>query len=1615
MAGKYLEINFRLLFDQEEQKMIRVSIQRGLRTSVSSVAIMLGTLVAPAVVQAQVAEVPYSISNDATAWTVDRSDVASFGNTSWQGRDNVLHLNITPPANPSSFYNWQGYSQQTSVPAGDSFLRGDIWIDQSWTNGDDTDYIRTGMWGSALPEATVAGGSYVDSEAVFPIISFTNQDGNGRLEVWDTTANPDGGWVNLTETGNVLQYGGWNTFDMRLLPDSDRIEYYVNGSLIYTWQAPRNSEDGLSDQYFAAYLQGRNNGVTSFDTYWSQLRSGLVIADGGEIGDTPGDILLTGATGTAFVATGATINGTVVADSGSGVTLAFSEDASVATNNAGAHGVSSTEGGTVSLEGGTVATSGAGAHGLYVEGDGSAVHTSGTTVVTTGKGADAVVANGEGSSISLAGGTISTDYRRGPGGANAGINTHALLAVNGGLITGSDLVISGSNDGYFDGVVSVKAGSEISLSNSTISNEMSYSDFSAAGATADGDNAVLRLDGTSVSVVSDKRTIGSSAGAIGVTNGGTVYINQGADAVLAGERDQIAASGNWVRGIVAANGAGNLVDASNVAITTDGANAYGVQVGAGGTDTGSSVVLHFSGIHTVGANAHGIYVASSDGGPALFTGEDVEVETSGQGAYAVVADGAGSAVTLAGGTVTTSGDRTYGLVARGAGSSITSSADVTTAGEWAFGAYADDGAQITLTGGTVTTNGFRAHGLLAEDGAVIDSAANVATLGDRAHGVQAGSYGHGDSTITLTGGSVSTAGSGAYGLLASFGGSITGVADIHTVGDGSFGASADGDGYINLTGGQITTEGDGSHGLLVVYDDRAQGAGVLDADVNVTTSGANAFGVLALDGGTANLTGGTIATTGVDSFGIAAAGAFPGTTSSPSSVTADQLTITTSGAGAHGFVLADAAIGSLGNSSVVTHGEAAHAVSVADGATITVANATLQATGTDSSGVAMQNSADVTIADTEIISSGATFASSLTQAGQVQNITLASGVVAVENNGTLLLINRTDDGGDGVVNFHLEAGSTTKGDILDLDTKTEGYSSVTIASGADFAGRVKGVRDYQSAPGSSTSFDEKAEIEGDVTASGSSYAFSDEGAEIGGNVSLENGSSTTGGTIENRIHVAGNVNSDDTSRMGGNWQIDGDLNSSGTTTPGNSIGIDSVSGDLNLGATHVYEAEVNQLGQSDLIEVGGIAYLDGSVETSALGGYLVHTPYTILTADGGFAGTEFQNVTWAGGNVFVAPVLSYDPNTVYLSFERSSASFAQLGSTANQQAAARGLDGYGFGNNLVKTLAFAPTAQAPAALDQLSGEVHASAKAALVEESHFLRDAVGSHLRAAFNGDDAAGAAAGSWWGYGFGSWSRFDSTAETARVKSSVGGFLMGIDGALAQNWRLGLVGGYSRTSLHIDDRASSATSNNYHLGIYTGADVDGVNLSASVAHTWHKLKTRRSVAFDTFSDPSLADDYNARTLQAFGEVSYNLGKDDLVLMPYANLAYVRLHANDRLEKGGEAALGAASQNMETLFTTLGMKLSSSFDLGGVQAKPSGRFGWRHAFNDISSDARQHFVDASDFTVQGAPIAKDAATIEAGVDFAVSTRATLGISYQGQFGSGVQENGLKAMLDVRF
>jgi outer membrane autotransporter protein len=502
------------------------------------------------------------------------------------------------------------------------------------------------------------------------------------------------------------------------------------------------------------------------------------------------------------------------------------------------------------------------------------------------------------------------------------------------------------------------------------------------------------------------------------------------------------------------------------------------------------------------------------------------------------------------------------------------------------------------------------------------------------------------------------------------------------------------------------------------------------------------------------------------------------------------------------------------------------------------------------------------------------------------------------------------------------------------------------------------------------------------------------------------------------------------------------IGSGGTLAPGNSIGTINVAGNVAFGPGSVYAVEVDAAGHSDKTVATGTATLNGGTVKvlAGAGSYAPQTDYTILTASGGRTGT------FAGVNsnlAFLKPSLAYDANNAYLTMKRNDASFSGIGQTFNQKAAGGGTESMGAGSPIYNAIAGLSADQARAAFDGLSGEIHASAKTALMGGSHFLRDAVNERIRSAFGGvgaaaspvlaygatgtDNGATGAIGhalapadtanlAAWGSVFGSWGSTDGNGNAAGLDRSTGGFFTGIDGLVAEDIRLGITTGYSHTTFDVDGRASSGESDNYHLGIYGGTEVSNLGLRAGAAYTWHDISTRRSVAFPGFAD-SLTADYNAGTFQAFGEAGYRIDAATASFEPFANLAYVSLHTDGFTEKGGSSALTSNGQTIDTTFTTLGIRASTAFDLGGTKATARGMIGWRHAFGDTTPLATQAFSFAagSPFTVAGVPIAKDTAVLEAGLDFVLSDNATLGVSYTGQFGSDARDNGAKADLSVKF
>lgn len=391
-------------------------------------------------------------------------------------------------------------------------------------------------------------------------------------------------------------------------------------------------------------------------------------------------------------------------------------------------------------------------------------------------------------------------------------------------------------------------------------------------------------------------------------------------------------------------------------------------------------------------------------------------------------------------------------------------------------------------------------------------------------------------------------------------------------------------------------------------------------------------------------------------------------------------------------------------------------------------------------------------------------------------------------------------------------------------------------------------------------------------------------------------------------------------------------------------------------------------------------------------------------------------------------------------------SLAQFAGTSNELATAKALDSLGQTSTLWTNVAsVADEATARSAFNQLSGASHASTKSALVGDSQFVRDAINNRIRAAFDGVAAPSEPTVPVLNYGpeiirtpkdapfdkfvpaeekytvwasaFGSWGKQKGGDGVGDVDSATGGFLIGTDWAIAENWRFGLLTGYSRSTF--DTSNSDGQSDNYHIGAYAGGQWNAFSFRSGLSFTHHEIETSRSVAFDTvlggFSDSTSAD-YTGSTVQGFGEVAYRIDTAAASFEPYANLSHVWLKTDGFTENGGSAALAVNEETVNTTFTTLGFRVSSGFGLRQTKAVARGGLGWRHAFGDVDPTSTQAFVAGGDaFTVTGTPIAKDSAVIDAGLDFNITPATTLGLSYQGQVSSDAYENGVNAKFRVNF
>jgi len=463
---------------------------------------------------------------------------------------------------------------------------------------------------------------------------------------------------------------------------------------------------------------------------------------------------------------------------------------------------------------------------------------------------------------------------------------------------------------------------------------------------------------------------------------------------------------------------------------------------------------------------------------------------------------------------------------------------------------------------------------------------------------------------------------------------------------------------------------------------------------------------------------------------------------------------------------------------------------------------------------------------------------------------------------------------------------------------------------------------------------------------------------------------------------------------------------------GNSIGTLTVNGNLSVASGSSYQVDATDTGSSDLIHATGTATLGGGsvIALAAGNNWNAASKYTILTAGGGVNGT-FGGTT--SNFAFLTLTLSYDANDAYLTLARNTATFASVGVTPNEihTGAAIALGSASQVYDAILPLAAGP---ARAAFATLAGDSLASTRTAMIDDSHYVRDAINNHLQGTpgvgeTTQQDEQGSVWVSTWGHG----GNHDSDGNAAAMSSTGSGVLVGADHDLG-TWRVGAVAGSGQLSNSSTGTAAGADAHSTDtvLGMYTGVDLGAWQLQGGAAHSWYTTRSHRQIDVAGINGSETAR-YDSGLTQAYVDGGYQFTFAQSSLTPFVDLASVWIHQGAINEGGGIAALDVQSNSSNVNYGTAGVR-------GVFEPSPGLQFhasvGFQHAWGDLPSVNQQQFASGNDsFTVAGLPVAMNAGIFDLGMRFALSKNVTVDAGYHGQFASGATDQGAKMSLNIAF
>jgi outer membrane autotransporter protein len=492
------------------------------------------------------------------------------------------------------------------------------------------------------------------------------------------------------------------------------------------------------------------------------------------------------------------------------------------------------------------------------------------------------------------------------------------------------------------------------------------------------------------------------------------------------------------------------------------------------------------------------------------------------------------------------------------------------------------------------------------------------------------------------------------------------------------------------------------------------------------------------------------------------------------------------------------------------------------------------------------------------------------------------------------------------------------------------------------------------------------------------------------------GHSAGGGFATNTLTVNGQLAANSLvvnqgGALGGSGTIFAPVTVSGTLAPGNSPGTLSMAA-LTLTPTAVTDIEIESLTNFDRLVVGGAATVDGTLNVIPYNGnpLAYGQQYSFLTAGGGISG-EFDTITAPAtfrgrflklGTITALQAIYVPADDLTGILLIAPDTYTRVAVTPNQREVAKALDSFipatsGDQQTVSIALDLQTAEQYPTAFEQIMPGFYESLANISIEQTYnqaqlltqrmgmvrlgatgFQAIGLSQPIKYDKDGTSAADAKTASpivesamatnWnsWVMANGEFSLSRGLSGVPNYKNNAGGFLVGADYRLSENFAAGLFAGYEYSYAKYDGGSSTA-GNSALFGLYGSyTNENGYYADAVVSGGYTGFQTRRSIEFSTIARTARANPNSGQFSAAL-----NLGKDfeigKFTLGPIIGAQYTYAGIGGFTETGADSLdLALGQQNANSLRSNLGARLAYNWEVGSnITLIPEIRAFWMHEF----------------------------------------------------------------------